>query len=495
MLKLENTRYLVKSSGYVFLGTIVGYLLTYPIHVLITNNIGTREYGYYNIILATVGLLVIGCTSAFSKSTAHFVAKYLATMRTDLMVGVILVSLLITGFIAVGASIAFYTNSEIIANTILGNVKITEPIKTAAPIVILLAIMGVVLQSLRGIGYAVDRTLVESIFKPLIKLAFIVMFLSGLSLLVVIQIELVVSIVTCLAVVILFYHRFKGMVELPRIKLREYINYTLPLVPAIVAINFAQKLPILSLGYFDMPSGAGIYAAAMKISNVASVILLTLNSNFGPSFSYYYSQRNMPKLVDIYRKIKNVILLMFSLWTSLIILYGTDLLSIFGEDFVSGYFVLIVLSTGFLITGITGPIGTFTMMIGRTKLNLLANIMALIIAILVAIIIIPLYGTLGAAIVGIVTLMVTQLTQYLRIGKQYKILGQFNGTAKWSCIFIVASIVMKLGRNTLTVNMSYSVGLFSTITLTLILGYALYRFCPNSIPVITGNKIADKLLK
>lgn len=110
------------------------------------------------------------------------------------------------------------------------------------------------------------------------------------------------------------------------------------------------KLDMLSLGAFSTEYNLGIYGPAAKISFLMNFFAPVIHSIYSPKISYLYSSK---KIIDIKKIFTNATKALFSLGLVqliLIILFGKSLLSIWGEEYIAGYTVLVILSTANFMT-------------------------------------------------------------------------------------------------------------------------------------------------
>ena len=141
----------------------------------------------------------------------------------------------------------------------------------------------------------------------------------------------------------------------------------------------------------------GIYNIALKLSMLAYLGLMAVNSIAAPKFSEIHSSGNMEALKRIVQQSTKII---FWITLPIVIVFLSVpefVLSIFGEDFKLAALALIILSISKMFSAISGSVGTFLQMVG--KQNVFQNILifAALVNIILNYLLIPEHGIDGAA--------------------------------------------------------------------------------------------------
>lgn len=108
-------------------------------------------------------------------------------------------------------------------------------------------------------------------------------------------------------------------------------------------------------------------------------------------------------------------------------LFGSQVMSLFGDGYDAAYPILMLLSFGLLVDAAAGPTRTVMMMTGHERTFVYAFGLVTAIGIAAQIAVLPFYGLLGAALVNMITRIVAQLVLgwwcYTRVGIDPTILG------------------------------------------------------------------------
>ena len=184
------------------------------------------------------------------------------------------------------------------------------------------------------------------------------------------------------------------------------------------------ELDTIILNYYFGLEKTGVYSIVKKISLLTSMPLVAINSVITPQLSILFEQKRISEINLLLKKVF-VLLLLYSIpVTTLIILFSSELLVIFGQEFKQGNNILIITTIGQFINIITGPVGNILIMSNQEKL--LRNIIVVITSLCLVsyFIFIPLYGVTGAALITSLRVILQNLIVFGLVLKQSKKYGK-----------------------------------------------------------------------
>lgn len=181
------------------------------------------------------------------------------------------------------------------------------------------------------------------------------------------------------------------------------------------------RADILMLGWLKSDIEVGIYNVAGRFSDFTAFSLLIITPIIAPSIARLFSQNEKVKLQQLVTKaaITNFIFSLFV--TLLLVLLGNFPLKIFGNEFTAGYFAMLILCGGQLLTTLAGPAGNILLMTGYEKLAFYAGLTGTIINIALNFLLIPEYGINGAAIATAGSMVVWNGIQTFYVFRKLKI--------------------------------------------------------------------------
>jgi O-antigen/teichoic acid export membrane protein len=191
----------------------------------------------------------------------------------------------------------------------------------------------------------------------------------------------------------------------------------------------ALNVDIILVGLLVAPAAAGIYFNAFRTAGLLTLFMFAITLVVAPMVSQHYHAGEM-------RKAQAITALcawagfVFSLAVFVgFLLFGEQILGLFGEGQEQGKLILILLSVGLLVDAATGPSRIVLMMTGHEQAYVRIFGSIILASILVQFWVIPVWGLLGAAAVNMVARIAAQLAiawfANRRIGLDTTLLGAF----------------------------------------------------------------------
>lgn len=365
----EQRKFLTGAAS-VFVLQIAGVGTAYLLQVILANLMGPRDFGDYIYTYSTMRLLALFSGMGLTLSVLKFVPDYLADKDWGRLQGVLRsfsgVTLL-AGTLFSLAAIAFFTvfpPSDIDRTTLTLGLLVTP----------LMALAYLYVEVLRGMDFYTLAYAPMSIGQNTL-----VMLLAGVVFLVVGSLRNVMAMGLLGAVML-------GIVIFQLIMIRRYMPDEARGTKAVYDIRhwLRTSLPMLFIKGFDLVMDrmdvlivgfvlgaipAGIYAVASRTANLAIFPLAAVNSVTAPRISPMY---NRGKIEDLNKLVRRATLLSFGLSAAVvvgIIALSYPLLRLFGEEFLVGQRVLVILAVGYLVNAATGPVSYLMSMTGHQDVN------------------------------------------------------------------------------------------------------------------------------
>ena len=215
---------------------------------------------------------------------------------------------------------------------------------------------------------------------------------------------------------ILVYREFKGIHLGHKIKYWMFIKDSFPMMLASSAIIILASTDTFLMGFFKSNEDVGIYNVALKISTLSIFFLQAISSILAPKIAKAYAEVDKNNFNKIMKFATRINFYLSSSLILLILLFRDFLLRLFGERFIEGELILIILCIGQIVSSFTGPVSVIMQMIGQQKAFRNIVVLALILNIILNFNLIPVYGGIGAAISTSISLFVWNIgsTVYLR---------------------------------------------------------------------------------
>lgn len=225
-----------------------------------------------------------------------------------------------------------------------------------------------------------------------------------------------------------------------------------PVVITGLILVFQDKFVPLFIKYFLNSTDVGVYSVIIKIASLSSFFLISLNMLISPLISELFGKNKLKEIENIYSL--SIRLLAFGnyMFVLIVIIFGHFILSFFGNEFETGYGVLLIICLGQLVNAITGSSSQIITMMGKPKALTIFSLIALILSLIVMFIFTPLFGLYGVAIGSASSLMVYNVLSARYITKEFKI----KAFTKKSLLYFLSQLSVLAVFYLLFVNVEFS---------------------------------------
>lgn len=376
--------------------------------ILLARWLGTFEYGIYVAIWVAVIILSTITCIGFPSAVVRFVGEYRERGQPDLIHGVIRASMYVSLFFssavaAIGCGI-LYSFPEIVTDYYV------IPIFLAAICLPMLAIEGVMDCVARAYNWPKVAFLPTYILRPLAIIIFAgLAFLYGLPANA--ETTMYAAILACfVAFVIQFVVLFKKLRQVipatkPTYRVKTWMLVALPIFLVEGFYTLMTSVDVLFVSALMTPQDTAVYFATTKILALVHFVYFAVRASVSHRYSAFHTNGNLEAFQEFVQKTVT-----WTFWPSVLMaafmaLFGKYFLMLFGSEFTSGTFILIVLLIGIVIRSSIGPAEALLVMAGSQKMCAAIYAVTLTVNILLNISLIPIFGILGAALATSFALM------------------------------------------------------------------------------------------
>lgn len=402
-------------------------LFSFLIAVMLARALGVKGYGVYSYVLALVGLLAIPAQFGLPNLLVRETAKAFAKQEWGMIQGVWRWAGKITGILT---AVLILGTGVVVA--IWGNQFSREQLLTMfwglalVPLVALGALRGA---ALRGLHRVIQGQIPEQAILPGLFLLFIlgaVLFSPAGSLTPAtsMALQVMAAALAFIAGAWLLLRATPAEVRRakPAYESRLWLASTLPLafIGGMQLIN--NRTSILILGMFADSAQVGIYRVADQMSLMVSLCAQAMNMVVAPQFARLYAIGDKDRLQKLATTSARVVFFLTLLVVTAFLLLGKPFLGlVFGTEFVPAYIPLTILAFGQLISSATGSVAVLLNMTGYEQETARGMTIAAIGNVVLNLILVPLWGTIGAALASAITLSAWNILLLLAVRKKLKI--------------------------------------------------------------------------
>lgn len=313
-----------------------------------------------------------------------------------------------------------------IAEVILKNPDLTRPLQWMALTIVPQTQLRLYAQLLRGFKkIALSQTL-RNIDVPLMTIIFIAILGVSFGVTGAVWAFALASTLTFIFAIIIWKRVLKPESQVTHtITTRELIRSGFPLLQTNLMNLMLNPATIMLLGALADATAVAIFAIAFRTAMLTRFSLMAVNAIAAPKFAALHSSKEDKALASTSRR--STFLITFAATPMLVIfmVFPEWVMSLFGEEFVAGAQVLMILSAGQFFAVICGSVGYLLMMSGNEKLLRNNTLISGITCLILNLLLIPDYGVIGAAVAVSSSIILRSLLGSIQVYRQLGILPFF----------------------------------------------------------------------
>ncbi len=414
----DLTHEVAQGSSFVFIGNIIGKVVSTALRIVLSRTLGAAGYGLYTLGLSVLkfareiaslglqgGIVRFGAAEYERGETARVKGTFLSS------IGLAVVSGAILG--AIG-----YLLSGWMARVVFSSPNLTlslQVFSASLPFHVGLYVTSRAARALHKMRYDVT---ISTILQPFINLLFVGgAFLLGFRLGGALYAFLASAGLSFFLSLYLIGRIFPSFFSsLPPVAAPgRLLRYSVAVLGASFSNLLLDQTDRIMLGILATEVEVGIYDVAALAALQLRFVLNSVNSSFAPIISGLYHKHQLDRLQRLFKTTTRWILA-FSLPLYLILLtFPTPLMRIFGPDFTVGALPLMVLATAFFIDGSVGASGYMLQMSDHERVVLANNVVLAGLNVVLNVWLISLYGTLGAALATGLSIAAVNLVKLVEV--------------------------------------------------------------------------------
>ncbi len=384
------------------LASMIGMALRYVAALLTTQALGIRLFGSYVQAQTITQLLSMAGTLGLSPGVVPFVARARLNADEPGMRAIVRSTWAITIAASGLLALALFVLAPWLARAAFRDPAIAPMLRWLAPTVAFAAVMLASLAIAQGFKALRAQAIIEKIVTVSATLAgLIVTWQLDLGVTGVLVATLLGPTTGLLCSLGYVRARVPGALQAHAPSsawpVRDLLQTCWPLLGTGLVAFALSSVNILLLGVLSEPAQAGYYGASVRMLPVVFVVHQNAAQLFYAYASERFVDRDMQEIDAIYKRTAR-----WSIWSAigaalLLVIWGGDILGLFGPDFAAGAPVLSVLVIGQVITAMTGSCGKAMIAMGRIRQNMINVITMLCLNVVLCLLLIPQHGALGAA--------------------------------------------------------------------------------------------------
>ncbi len=395
-----HTREVIKKSSSSLMVKVLGMLFGLVVSVFLGRTLGTVGLGVINLANKVIFLILSFVLLGFPNLLIKNISISYHERNYDNIFMNLTTAIIVNGGIGVIIIIVLIISSKVLSYSVFEEPRLFYPLIIAAIAMFPQILSRIFSSGLIGIKKIWQSNLVD-------KTLSMVFIFTGLMLLYLLDIQiniintailygisrLLVTLVVGLYWKKLFNNHLIGKTKISLIK------SALPFWGVTITNISLASLDTIMLGWLSNSRDVGLYSIAFTLAFLTSFFLQITNSVLAPKIAALYSQKKMKDLTTMVQQVTLGLLLFGIIPFIVFLIFGKEILSLWGNQFTKAYWPLIILSFGQMFNISTGSVTTLLNMCGLEKLHYKITLAFLILFVISNYFMITLFGLIGVAIV------------------------------------------------------------------------------------------------
>lgn len=386
---------------------VIGAGLAFLFNVVIARNLGPNGAGIYFLASSSITIAVVFGRLGLDKTVLRYVAANVKGENWSAVKGIQQKALTI-GVSAGGlATFAVIVLSPTLSVTVFDKPELLVPLRWMSLAIVPMTINFIFAHLLKGMKSIFRATLIENVGVSGVALAAFYLVGRYFSIPGAAGSYVLGAVVTASMAIILWRNVTP---ELRRVSAKfdtdTILKSSMPLFWVALTTWTISHFGEFALGIWSTSAEVGVFGVATRTATFISFALMAVNSIAAPQFAALYQHGTKKELAKAARNAMTLTALAAIVPTLACVVAPTQIMSVFGQDFIDGSAVLMILALAQFVNAATGPVELLLMMSGKERL-VRTNVMAVgILNVLLCVSLIPSYGAVGAALafaVGLVT--------------------------------------------------------------------------------------------
>ena len=397
---MSDYRLIIQRIGLIGITSIVVTLSSLILLPILTKNLSLEDYSIWAQIQVTIGFFVPLATLGLASASDVFLAG--ENEKENISKGFFSIFTLVclTSF---ALSTMFFLFSKPLAIAIFGGSGAENFVKLASLLIFLGGInaaMDMFFATFQKIKIRSALIFGETILQMILIIS---VFLAGFGLNEAIISLIIVKIVLYIIKFTLVNHQIK--ICTPSVTLmRDYLTFSMPLIPAILSIWIYNLSDRYIIGYFLDIGNVGIYSVSYSLGNMVSLFYGPISVVFLPALSKLYRDNKNDEIISHFNNLSKLYLILaIPSMFGLSVLSKKLLITLTTSDFTEGFIVIPIIAMGTILFNYGSINANILILHKQTKKFALITIFSAIINLILNIILVPMIGIVGAALATLMT--------------------------------------------------------------------------------------------
>jgi len=423
----EHTLEVLRNSSTATVVKVVGLVFGFLVSVFLGRILGAEGLGIISIANRVATVTLILCLLGMKQVIVKEVSIGYDQNKWNRINNVLFSSYVMNGGLTAVLTITLILFSPFIAKEIFNEPRLEIPLVIAVIVLTPRVLSRILSSALIGYNKIWQSNLVNQTLSYVIIgiiLFFLWIFRVRITVIVVAIVYAIGSVFVTLSVGFYWRQLRKGESEW---RGREFIGLrllktSLPLLLVGASAIIASNADSIMIGWLGNSKQVGLYVVAARVALLTSFFLQVTNSAISPKIAALFDKGKIREMESMVQRITGFLFLIAILPLITFLIFGNYILSIWGQEFVRSYWMLIILSIGQFFNLSTGAAGLTLMLCGEEKAQGAISITFVILNLILNYFLISNFGAIGAAVATAITVAGENITKVIFVKNKIGIL-------------------------------------------------------------------------
>lgn len=404
-----GSRAIFTRSFAVLLVRTMGLACGFFFNVIIARLLGPAGAGVYYLALASATAATVFGRLGMDNAILKFVSSAWTNKDRESAAGVVRVAVRVGLGASAVATVLLLLLAPWLSNVLFSKPNLTPALQIISAAVVPLSLLNLFGEALRGMRRALVAAAAQSLLVPALSVVVLLIAMTWVDGPESVAVVYVIAVTAAFGASLTLLVRWLPL-QSGDFALQEVLRTSMPLFWVSVMSLLMSWSDLVMIGIWGDSSAVGLYGAAVRTASMVSFFLIAVNSIAAPEFAALHRQGRRVELEDLAQRSTLITVMVALPLVVAIVCFPSEVLRIFGPEFVRAAPALVVLALGQFVNAATGSVGYLLMMTGHERLMRNNIIFASVLGVVLNVLLIPRLGILGASLGTAVSLVLMNVT-------------------------------------------------------------------------------------
>ena len=423
MKNQRHTRGIAEKFAKTFVVKVLGMGSGIVLSIVIGRHLGPEGLGVINLSLKIGMILIVVSLFGLQNWIIREVSKSNKKGDYNYQRSLISASVITTAFLSFIIASLGIIGVNVIGDVFLDNDALKVPLTLTFIMLIPQTLSRVYSSALNGIGRVWQANLIDQSLTSILVLALVTVFYFF-------EIDysanLVLTGYLCsrfmlLCFVFLFWRHQQRGEKTSFMSIGSMLKKGFPMMVITGTSSIYNNLDVVILASLSDMEHVGYYSAGARLALATSFVVQIVNSVLSPRIAGLYIAGDLQEMSVIVKKVGRVLLLLSIGMIIFFIIFGNNLLVMWGDQFIKAYPILVILIVGQGIKIANSISGTLLLMCDYEREQAFLSISILFIYVILAYLLILNFQGIGAAYALLITIIIENISKVILVKRNIKV--------------------------------------------------------------------------